>query len=176
MSKLKFECINIIKLGLVTVSLLLMSGCGVTMMSHRDTNPVIRDYSGNWVRNLFGADMISTFSTTASRRVVLLLDEKDKMLICSEPSPDIGEAFASAIADGIKASAKYKGVTADISNQYARAVSTQIAPLVYRTQGLQLYRDAMHGLCVDRLNGWVSNVDYEKARAENLKAAVLLIT
>jgi len=153
---------NIIRaclIGTITTSL---SGCGLSGIASRDTNPVIQDYAGNPIANMFRANIISTFATTASRRMVIIRENKDENGIksistCAEPSPDVGEAFASAIADGIKIAAQAEGVPVELSNQYARAVATQITPLVYRTQGLQLYRDAAHGLCIDKMNGWVKS-------------------
>lgn len=133
-----------------------ISGCGISQFAHRDTNPVVEDNTNNanfWGRFL-NEDSFSTFSTTASRRLVVVLQNNETTEVCSEPSPDVGEAFASAVADAINVKAPIKGVPVELSNQYARAVSTQIAALIYRTQGLQLYRDAMHKLCVDRLNKW----------------------
>src|SRR5262249_4717569 len=57
-------------------------------------------------------------------------------------------------------------ITADLANQYARAVATQIAPLLYRTQGLQLYRDGLHNLCIDKMNRWIGKDDEEKYLAQ----------
>lgn len=134
-----------------------ISGCGVSAYTYRDTNPVVKDDTNN--NNFWGGALDSasftTFSTTASRRMVVVLQDKNKTEICSEPSPDVGEAFASAVADAINVKAPIEGVPVEFSNQYARAVSTQIASLIYRTQGLQLYRDAMHKLCVDKMNKWI---------------------
>ncbi len=39
---------------------------------------------------------------------------------------------------------------------------TQITPLIYRTQSLQMYRDAIHSHCVDRMNGWYPEGDISK--------------
>ena len=71
--------------------------------------------------------------------------------------------LGSAIADGFKITANdpHSGITPTLSNQYARAVATQIAPLLYRTQGLQVYRDGLHSLCIDKMNGWLGGHDKE---------------
>jgi len=100
---------------------------------------------------------VNTFATTSSRRLVIVksMNYGNEVISCAEPSPDVGEAFASAIADAIKIAAQIEGVPIELSNQYAKTVATEITPLVYRTQGLQLYRDAIHNLCIDRMNGWV---------------------
>lgn len=151
----------ITRLCLVGVIVASLNGCGLSVLASRDTNPVIQDSAGNPVANMFRAHLISTFATTASRRIVIIRESETSgvkvISSCAEPSPDVGEAFASAIADGIKVAAQSQGVPVEVSNQYARTVATQITPLVYRTQGIQLYRDASYGLCIDRMNGWIKS-------------------
>lgn len=141
----------------------LLSGCGASLFSHRDTNPNIQDIAvaphfWPWSKN-----GVNTFSTTASRRMVLVSTTNwgKEMTSCAEPSPDVGEAFASAISDALKLAATdpKSGINGSLSNDYARAVATQITPLVYRTQSLQLYRDAIHNHCIDRMNGWYPKND-----------------
>lgn len=151
--------LNISRMCLFVVCVASINGCGVSAYTHRDTNPVVKDDTNNnnfWGNKLDSASF-TTFSTTASRRMVVVLQDKNITQICSEPSPDVGEAFASAVADAINVKAPMEGVPVELSNQYARAVSTQIASLIYRTQGLQLYRDAMHNLCVDKMNNWITS-------------------
>lgn len=141
----------------VLISSVSLSGCGMSVFANRDaTNANIQDITIAPHLLPWNKTMLNTFATTASRRMVLAKfdDTGDKLITCAEPPPDVGEAFASAVADTVTAKAPIEGVPIELSNAYARAVSTQIASLVHRTQGLQLYRDAMHGLCVDRMNGW----------------------
>lgn len=149
---------NMSRACLVSVCITSITGCGVSAYTHRDTNPVVIDdtNNNNFWGNTLDSVSFTTFSTTASRRMVVVLQDRNITQICSEPSPDVGEAFASAVADAINVKAPIEAVPVELSNQYARAVSTQIASLIYRTQGLQLYRDAMHNLCVDKLNKWIS--------------------
>ncbi len=171
-------------------------GCGLSGIASRETNPVIQDYAGGSlsIGGILTGNTVSTFATTASRRMVLVrefYDEKERGFVvatCAEPSPDVGEAFASAIADGIKIAAQTQGVPVELSNQYAKSVATQISPLVYRTQGLQLYRDAVHGLCIDKMNKWIKSEatdpgirasdenSYEYQRKYYFDKAVTLIT
>jgi len=129
----------------------------MSLFASRDTNPSIQDLTIAPHLLPWNKTMLNTFATTASRRMVLAKfeDSGDTLITCAEPPPDVGEAFASAFADTVSAKAPIEGVPVELSNSYARAVSTQIASLIYRTQGLQLYRDSMHNLCVDRMNGWV---------------------
>jgi len=104
------------------------------------------------------------------------LDEDNKRLfVCAEPPPDVGEAVASSVASGLKAAAKEpkSGITAELSDQYARTIATQIAPLLYRTQGVQFYRDGLHSLCIDRMNGWLGKDPETSAAAyQKLKDAL----
>jgi hypothetical protein len=164
-------------LGFLVLMTTSLGGCGSSMWSHRDTNPSIQDQvytTGVWSRWFGNPRSVNTFATTASRRVVIVaenLHNHGDVITCSEPPPDVGEAFASAVADGFKIAAKdpKSGITGDLANQYARAVATQIAPLLYRTQGLQLYRDGLHNLCIDKMNKWLGNED-DKASSQNYVA------
>jgi hypothetical protein len=92
----------------------------------------------------------------------------------------VGEAFAAAIATGFKASATVTPVsggsgTGELAAEFGRAVATQIAPLLYRTQGLQLYRDAIYKLCIDRMNGWISDPDYKTEKQDKFDKSYQLI-
>lgn len=143
---------------LVVIVCFFISGCGTSAFTSRDTNPSIQDMTVAPHFWPWSPEALNTFATTSSRRLVLVksTDYGENVISCAEPSPDVGEAFASAIANAIKIAAQVEGVPVELSNQYARTVATEITPLVYRTQGLQLYRDAMHNLCIDRMNGWVA--------------------
>lgn len=142
-------------------SIATLAGCGTTILSHRDTNPVIEDHAK------ISSDKTNVFATTASRRLAFITmtknsEGKGNQVICSEPPPDVGEAFASAIAAGLSGAVTAinetgQKVSGELAAQYGRAVATQIAPLLYRSQGLQLYRDAMYKLCIDKMNGWLPN-------------------
>ena len=159
-----------------------ISGCGSSFLSSRDTNPVIHDYSVTSISPLLTTDI---FATTASRRTVLVTPVTNRngvkqIVTCAEPSPDVGEAVSSTIAAALKASssvAQNSGnpASADAAAQFGRAAATQIAPLLYRTQGLQLYRDTLYKLCIDRMNNWITPEEYNAAKAENLNIALDLI-
>lgn len=144
-------------------SIATLAGCGTTILSHRDTNQVIEDHA------MISKDKVNVFATTASRRLAFITTDstgKNKV-ICSEPPPDVGEAFASAIAAGLSGAVKATNetgqeVSGELATQYGRAVATQIAPLLYRSQGLQLYRDAMYKLCIDTMNSWLPTSEKEK--------------
>ena len=166
------------KLIVLTSCAVSMIGCGFSWVASRDTNPVIQDYT---TPSLVKSTSVNIFATTASRRLAVVKESKDSFETCAEPSPDVAEVFADAIAAGLKASATVTPVsggsgTGELAAEFGRAVATQIAPLLYRTQGLQLYRDAIYKLCIDKMNGWVGNLgEYEKERNEKFKQAVELI-
>lgn len=147
-------------------SIATLAGCGTTILSHRDTNPVIEDHAK------ISSDKTNVFATTASRRLAFITmtnnsGGKGNQVICSEPPPDVGEVFASAIAAGLSGAVTATNktgqeVSGELAAQYGRAVATQIAPLLYRSQGLQLYRDAMYKLCIDTMNSWLPTLEKEK--------------
>lgn len=154
---------SLLNISMLTACVTLMPGCGISYFAHRDTNPTIQDVLIE--PNLFSwldSNSVNTFSTTASRRMVITkIQEGDKFQSCAEPSPDVGEAFMSAISDALKLAATdpHSGINGSLSNEYARAATTQIAPLIYRTQSLQIYRDAIHSHCIDMMNGWYGKID-----------------
>jgi hypothetical protein len=139
-------------------------------------------------------DNVDVFATTASRRMVVVR-EGSKTLVqpagtfietrsvesCAEPPPDVGEVFSAAVAGGLQAAASLsKGddtrLGATLAGQFARQVATQIAPLLYRTQGLQLNRDAQYVLCIDRLSGYIrSDDEYMDLKKNRFDEAVKLI-
>ena len=157
LSKRPLPILKMLRASLLITCALSASGCGISFFSNRDTNPVIQDYAPA-SSSLFDLDRgPNMFATTASRRLVVRIRQPDGTYrLCAEPPPDVGESFSSAIAAGFQAAAKSgTPVTGELAAQYGRAVATQIAPLLYRTQGLQLYRDSLYRLCIDRMNGAV---------------------
>lgn len=167
--KLYVPITNTLKLGLAIMGMITMSGCGTSMFAFRDTNPVIQDYA--IPAPLSFKRSTNVFATTASRRLVIVAQDNQGTKTCAELPPDVAEVFASAITAGLKAagtatSTSGETISAELATQYARAVATQIAPLIYRTQGLQLYRDSMYRLCLDRMNGWFKD---DKAYADEIK-------
>ena len=136
---------------LVFPIMLALSGCGLSVFSDRRDNSVIQDWA---TPSTFLSSSTNVFATKASHRLALIVENGDRLITCAEPSPDVGETFAAAIASSFKA--KTEDEKAKLSQEFSRAsqeaMATQIAPLLYRTQGLQLYRNAMNSLCIDRLN------------------------
>jgi hypothetical protein len=170
------------KQNIFAVSVIILfatTGCGLSLNAERDTNPVIQDWASPWFSNT-----AEVFATKASHRLFMIQKQHGvgsnppKLVTCAEPSPDVGEAFTSAITSAFKAAGNdpNSGINAELAGNYARAVATQIAPLIYRTQGLQIYRDGLHSLCVDHMNGWISDADYAARKTDLLNIANQLIT
>jgi hypothetical protein len=117
---------------IVGVNCLILGGCGASLFANRDTNASIQDIyvaPHFWPWSKKG---VNTFSTTASRRMVLVTSNTwgDSMTTCSEPSPDVGEAFVSAVSNALKLAVTEpkSGINAALMNDYARAAMTQITP------------------------------------------------
>ncbi len=152
-----------------------LQGCGTTVLASRTTNPVIQDFSFRWWSDA------STLSTTASRRLALMAYKPnsagvDSLLICAEPPPDVGETFAKAIAAQLEASVPQSTGAISAGANFASQVATSIAPLMVRTQGLQVLRDSAYTLCVDKMNGWIpDDGEYMRIKNERFYKAIALI-
>jgi hypothetical protein len=179
--KIEIVASEILKVALVIMCTASMCGCGTSYLASRDTNPVIQDYA---TTNLTSFERAVVFATTASRRLAIVAADKEdprKVITCAEPPPDVGEAFASAIAAGLQAAGSVTPATGtkisvDVAAQYGRSVATQIAPLIYRTQGLQLYRDSIYKLCIDKMNNWITDdQQYISASKYRFDEAIKLI-
>lgn len=170
------EDLKIIRSAGYLLFILVLDGCGVSWLTSRETNPVIEDYASP-IPIITDPDRhISSFSTTASRRMVIFVPRKSNINTCAEPSPDVGEAFASAIAAGLAGKLTTEtNISAELATEYANAIATKITPLVYRTQGLQLFRDSVHSLCIDRMNGWITDDSYKNSTLDRFQKAAFLI-
>ena len=142
--------------SLVVIVSVLITGCGTTMFSHRDaTNENINDV--NWYPGNMGTRVSNILAVTASRRIVLVTVDGERTIMCAEPSPDVGEAYNSSVSNALELALTQakSDITGKLANAYSRTVQAELASLLTRTQGLQLYRNAIHSLCIDRLNaGW----------------------
>jgi hypothetical protein len=143
--------------------LLSLSSCGLSMTSSRETNPVIQ----GMLYDALIPGAVEYLAPTASRRLVLYKKKTDGTIMsCAEPPPDVGEAFAATVAGGAQlAAAKGDDTRIGASAQFLRLSATEIVALLYRTQGLQLYRDAQWSLCNDVLTGVVDPKDYSEQKA-----------
>lgn len=152
-----------------------ITGCGSSLLASRTTNPVIQDFTIKWFSDT------SSLSTTASRRLALMVYKTDaegrkSMITCAEPPPDVGETFAKAIAAQLEVSAPTSAGEVKVGGGYAEQVATAIAPLMVRSQGLQILRDSAYTLCVDYMNGWIADSDsYMRIKQDRFDKALALI-
>lgn len=152
-----------------------ITGCGSSLLASRSTNPVIQDFTIKWFSDT------SSLSTTASRRLALMVyktdaDGRKSLVTCAEPPPDVGETFAKALAAQIEVSAPTSAGEVKLVSGFAEQVATAIAPLMVRSQGLQVLRDSAYTLCVDYMNGWIADSDsYMKIKQDRFDKAVALI-
>jgi len=142
-----------------------LTGCANRYFADRSTNPVIEDYINH------GDDGagLGVMSTTASRRNVYIQLMPNGVIgkICAEPPPDVGEAFAKSFAASVE--------TGEIKGGLASSAATSIAPLLHRSQGLQLYRDSVSHLCFMYMNGVIKEAEFFTEEKEARKQAAKLI-
>ena len=166
---------RILGASLLAAATLALQGCGTTVLSSRTGNPVIQDFAYRW----FSDD--SVLSTTASRRLALMSyrkgdDGRTTLITCAEPPPDVGETFAKALAAQLEASVPKPAGDIKVGAGFGEQVATALAPLMVRTQGLQVLRDSAFTLCVDYMNGWIQTPEaYMQAKNERFDKAVQLI-
>jgi hypothetical protein len=160
----------------VPVLVLLLQGCGTTILSSRESNPVIQDFAYRWLSD------DSALSTTASRRLALMSYRRNgsgqtNLVTCAEPPPDVGETFAKALALQLEAAAPKAAGEAKIGVSFNEQIATAIAPLMVRTQGLQILRDSAFTLCVDYMNGWITDAEtYMRIKEDRFNKALRLIS
>lgn len=155
-----------IRIGCIT-SLLMLSGCGLNMFAGSKAPMVI-----DTVENRVG-----TLSVTADRRVVLVrLQENSASAagrFCAEPPLDADRNITSALkamqdlsTDKIESSVKV---------ELARSFAQIFPGFVRRTQGLQLYREAMYNLCQNYLNHAITEDTLQTQSLKYFEVSVKLI-
>lgn len=147
--------------------LLSLSGCGLSMFASQKS-PVVEDNVGK---------QVGTLAITTDRRVVLVRLQGDSEggagRFCAEPPPDAGQNITNALAAMLDVSAEK--IDATIKAQLATTFASNFQAFVKRSQGLQLYRDAMYNLCQNYLNHGIEAADVQKLSKEILENSVKLI-
>ena len=114
---------------------------------------------------------------TTDRRIVLVRLQDDSGggagRFCAEPPPDAGQNITNALAAMLDVSAEK--IDATIKAELAKSFASNFQAFVKRSQGLQLFRDAMYNLCQNYLNRGVVQADVQRISDEILKASVKLI-
>ena len=154
--------------------MLILSGCGWGLFTNRESDPVIEDYLQD---GLTGSSRLGILSTTASRRTVVMRmntpAEGGGGRLCAEPPPDVADALARNTAAELAQSggSDQPSFQAAFRNQ----VATSIAPLLYRSQGLQLHRDAAYFLCQQYLNNLIGVEEYNRRSMRIFERAADLV-
>lgn len=170
-----------IRLGAVVATAISLSGCGWGLFTSREFDPVIEDYLQIGATKTSG---LGSLSTTASRCTVIMrmkdTPTRTQGIVCAELAPDVGEAFVRTYAIELAqrgghdtASSGDNAAKGRLSNSagLSSAGGTTIAPLLYRSQGLQFFRDGMYALCQDLMNGVVDKAQYSARRRELVNTA-----
>jgi hypothetical protein len=149
--------------------MILLGGCGGSLLSSRASNPVISD----GLLPGFPPDYYNVVSTTAGRRSIFI-GYKDpagnplpRPAVCAEPPPDAIDAIANAFT----VSASGKGTQAELANSVA--VSSALG--LYRSQGLQILRDQTFQLCIRAMATNMSPQDWSNQQAKIIDAALRVI-
>ncbi len=147
---------------------LMFPGCGIGYFADRATNPIV---------NAHLSDAYTTLSMNAGRRTILVqyrsLDNDGRPRICAEAPPDALEAYANAAAIAARGSAGASG--GSLGAELGRNLGTSAAPLLYRTQGLQMLRDLQFTLCIIRLNGTITDQQYLSTIDKFIPQAIALV-
>ena len=171
--------------GAMITYAVVLQGCGWGLFTSRESDPVIEDYIQTGAT---GTSELGVLSTTASRRTIMMRLKNSASgkagVVCAEPPPDVGEAFARVYAVEAAKQASHDvsvGGSSTVKGQVGAnaaamsAASTAIAPLLHRSQGLQLYRDGLHSLCQDLMNNIITDQEYSRRRNELMMVAKELI-
>lgn len=158
----------------VIVMTILLSGCGFSVFSSRETNPVVQDVVSDWfflVEPEYGV-----LSMRPERRAVLYNFQNGSPTygsICAEPPADVAEAYASAVQAGLSGDIAAKEI---FEGQFGSSLTTAISQLTRRSQGLQWLRDQMFYLCIERMNGVITNDQYfgERIRLSEISKGLIL--
>lgn len=140
-----------------------LSGCSI--FTEPKLRPVIEDKVGKW-----GDEKAGTLATTPERRIVLVKLATGQF--CAEPSPDAAENIATNFAASAAATTP-EGIQAQIA--IAKAFASNSKQLFARTQGVQMYRDGMYGLCQALLNGGIDKDQFLPAMMALLDASSKLV-
>lgn len=149
------------------ISLLMLSGCGLNMFAG-SKSPVIVDEVGS---------RVGTLAVTTDRRVVLVRLRENSAngagRFCAEPPLDADQNVTSALA-AMKDLSNDK-IEASVRIELARSFAQIFPAFVRRTQGLQLYREAMYNLCQNYLNQAIKEDALQEQSMKIFEVSVKLI-
>jgi hypothetical protein len=155
-----------LRIGLIT-SLLMLSGCGLNMFAG-SKSPVIVDEVGS---------RVGTVAVTTDRRFVLVRLRENSTngagRFCAEPPLDADQTVTSALA-AMRDLSNDK-IDPRVKAELARSFAHIFPAFVRRTQGLQLYREAMYNLCQNYLNQAIKEDALQEQSMKILDMSVKLI-
>lgn len=153
---------NALRLGLIIVLVVFLSGCGVTLFVPPEEDAVVDEHVFTPIidlPSLFGwdRDNVHALSTKAERRLVLMEKKKVKngyhgksvLTVCAESPAEATQDLSSTF--------DFVGTVEKIEfSKLLKALSTKVKPTFKRSQGLQFYRDGAFQLCQAYLNGLIT--------------------
>lgn len=149
------------------ISLLTLSGCGLNMFAG-SKSPVIIDHVG---------ERVGTVAATTDRRVVLVRLQENSASeagrFCTQPPLDADQNVTSALAAMRDLSTDK--IDTQLKAALARSFAQILPAFVRRTQGLQLYREAMYNLCQNFLNHAIKEDALQTQSMKILDVSVKLI-
>lgn len=151
----------------------LLSGCGLELFSIPATNPT-REMNITSSSVPFGPKVATLVAVTAGRRLVTTSAQQDSKthtyMTCAEAPPDAADAFAEASRGNLAATGQ-----APVQIEAARGFAVSSGQIFTRSQGIQFGRDWAAQLCRDRMNGTVSDADYQRELRQIRAAAERII-
>jgi hypothetical protein len=124
---------------LPALSLVLLSACGMELFADRTTDPVLSNFE------MVNGKKVGVLSTTAERRVIVVVDGPNGTVVCPGPSPDAIAALSHSVDAGLKADVSGRA-SGSSSLQSAAALSASLG--LYRSQGLQDHREKIFAGCL----------------------------
>lgn len=138
------------KTAFASVLIVLISGCAY--LGPQEYKHVIEDRTGGQTSS--SDNRVGTLALVAQRRVVLVKFSDGRF--CSEPPPDAVDSLTSAISAAISAQSP---ASAAATASAAASLTSNASQLFSRSQGVQLFRDGLFGLCNLSLNGFLPQAD-----------------
>ena len=112
----------------------------------------------------FNIDEGKSISVDASQRMVLVTNKggknKDKRIVCAEPSPDSIVAAAAQLAANRRRSASNGSSAYESSAEVDAGFNQSVASIGIRTPTIQLLRDGFYRACEAMMNGAISDGEY----------------
>lgn len=106
-------------------------------------------------------------SIDARQRLVFVTEKGGRTgsqrIVCAEPSPDVAVAAAESLAANLSSPTSIfgGGENETLAAGIAQARSESVASIAFRTQTIQLLRDALYRACEAYMNGAINDFQYQ---------------